>query len=286
MQTRRAPGSGCCSLPPMVLQRSRVFANAERQPPCSGLSPCDVLQRSRVFANAESEWWYTHEATPDLASTEPRFCKRGELSNPMGNRNDIISFNGAAFLQTRRACSCHRVRQPLSSFNGAAFLQTRRAGKRPVRNIPLMNCFNGAAFLQTRRVLQCPAASSSDGQLQRSRVFANAESDCAGGGDFDLNQASTEPRFCKRGEGPGASRSESSAGRLQRSRVFANAESPQRGRRYGAQWIASTEPRFCKRGESRLPGLAESSFQASFCEGWGAERAGNIGRGEQGRPND
>ncbi len=106
--------------------------------------------------------------------------------------------------------------------------------------------FNGAAFLQTRRAFR-------DALINRILGFA-----------------STEPRFCKRGEFTIKINGAAAVTLLQRSRVFANAERKIISEEAENRPDASTEPRFCKRGEkasykAMLLKLAAST-EPRFCK--------------------
>ncbi len=109
-----------------------------------------------------------------LASTEPRRCRRGNsaLCAPTGANSS--RFNGAATLPPRKPC--RRARTP---GKGARF--------------------NGAATLPPRKLtISCAVATPAVG-LQRSRDVAAAETAPCGRRTPGASGASTEPRRCRRG---------------------------------------------------------------------------------------
>ena len=63
------------------------------------LRKCNALQRSRAFVSAEMMLSYLPTRPPDQASTEPRFCERGNLTvEEMQNRKDKKLQRSRAFV--------------------------------------------------------------------------------------------------------------------------------------------------------------------------------------------
>ena len=80
------------------LQRSRAFVSAEIRLEARDLRPSSLLQRSRAFVSAEIAIFSDGDIASGLASTEPRFCERGNGPNQSSFSDTRHGFNGAALL--------------------------------------------------------------------------------------------------------------------------------------------------------------------------------------------
>ncbi len=234
------------------------------------------LQWSRASESAEGHHRRAHRGCRSIASTEPRFGKRGRIAPRSPASRSLSGFNGAALRKARkgrkpRICSTRssvasteprfgkRGRPPpvFSStapepgFNGAALRKARKAPELRA-GVGSTNGFNGAALRKARKESEIMRRNSGEGVASTEPRFGKRGRVPSVGHIFACENASTEPRFGKRGRRLGSYTAALAKERLQRSRASESAEGAQIPAGILRAPVASTEPRFGKRGRHRV----------------------------------
>ena len=158
------------------LQRSRVLSNAETPvSPFPLIMVPKVLQRSRVLSNAETP--LKPIETPHSGSLQrSRVLSNAETSRETVARNQMSSFNGAAFFRTRKrirakgkcirggklqrsrvlsnAETPERSRRPRVQIQASTEPRSFERGNSLAarKSFPRRRRFNGAAFFRTRKL--------------------------------------------------------------------------------------------------------------------------------------
>ena len=173
-----------------------------------GWQVCDSLQWGRTFSSAES---------PTTASPDSSM---------------LMSFNGAALFQVRKAFNDVHLPLPIFCFNGAALFQVRKALEELKAKLKNAACFNGAALFQVRKE---PTSNSQQPTSNLASMgphfFKCGKNKMMTNNISDWIAASMGPHFFKCGKIRSGSSCEPRPQRLQWGRTFSSAE-----RREREQW--------------------------------------------------